>query len=122
MKAKRFIGERTGFGLLEILISIVTNWNRQRPSNLNYFVGLDAPDANPNMILSGDRDIAENGRLLTGTADLTTHRPVAWHKRLHKDGGNVLFADGSVVQGDTTKLRELIVETGDGTNRVLFPQ
>lgn len=42
-----------------------TDWNSLRTSNISYFVGLGASDSNPNMILSGDRDIAENGRLLS---------------------------------------------------------
>lgn len=99
-----------------------TNWNSFSITNIGYFIGLDVAKAKPNMILSGDRDIAENGRLLSGTANLTTNRPVVWHRLLHKEGGNLLFADGSVRQVDTTQLRELLSQTGDMTNRVLFPQ
>lgn len=99
-----------------------TNWNSFSITNISYFVGLDAADTRPNMILSGDRDIAEDGRLLSGTANLTTNRPVAWHRLLHREGGNVLLADGSVQQVDTVKLRGLLEQSGDPTNRVLFPQ
>lgn len=102
--------------------SAATNWATLRSSNISYFVGLDAEDIRPNMILSGDRDIAENGQLLTGTANLTTNRPVAWHKLLHREGGNLLFADGSVQQSATATLRQMLANTGDTTNRVLFPQ
>jgi prepilin-type processing-associated H-X9-DG protein len=99
-----------------------TNWAALRNSNLSYFVGLDAEDTRPNTILSGDRDIAENGQLLRGAANLTTNRPVAWHKLLHKEGGNVALADGSVQQTTSDTLRPLLAKTGDTTNRVLFPQ
>ncbi|MBI1176738.1 prepilin-type N-terminal cleavage/methylation domain-containing protein [bacterium] len=99
-----------------------TNWNSFSIANISYFVGLDAADTRPKMILSGDRDIAENGRLLSGTANLTTNRPVAWHRLLHKEGGNLLFADGSVQQVNTIQLRAVLSQTGDATNRVLFPQ
>jgi competence protein ComGC len=44
--------------------SAATNWATLRSSNISYFVGLDATDTRPNMIWSGDRDIAENGQLL----------------------------------------------------------
>jgi len=101
---------------------IATNWATLRNSNISYFIGLDAADTRPNMILSGDRDIAENGQLLRGTANLTTNRPVAWHKLLHKEGGNVAFADGSVQQLMNSLLRQHLPNTGDATNRVLFPQ
>lgn len=99
-----------------------TNWNTLSTANISYLVGLDAAGTRPDMILSGDRDIAENGQLLRGTANLTTNRPVAWHKLLHKEGGNIGFSDGSVQQTTTTALRQLIANTGDVTNRVLFPQ
>jgi prepilin-type processing-associated H-X9-DG protein len=99
-----------------------TNWAALQNSNISYFVGLDAEDFRPNTILSGDRDIAENGQLLRGAAHLTTNRPVAWHTLLHKEGGNVALADGSVQQTTTATLRSLLANTGDTTNRVLFPQ
>ena len=105
-----------------------TNWASLSNSNISYFVGLDATNTRPNMILLGDRDLAENGQLLSGTVNLTTNRPVAWHKLLHKEGGNLLFADGSVQLTATLKfpgaltLRQQLANTGDATNRVLFPQ
>jgi len=102
--------------------SAATNWAALTNTNLSYFVGLDAEDIRPNMILSGDRDIAENGQLLRGTANLTTNRPVAWHKLLHKEGGNIGLADGSVQQTTTITLRQLLATTDATTNRVLFPQ
>ena len=101
---------------------LATNWATLRNSNVSYFIGLDATDIRPNSILSGDRDIAENGQLLSGTVHFTTNRPVAWHKLLHKEGGNIALADGSVQQTTTATLRQLLANTGDTTNRVLFPQ
>ena len=99
-----------------------TNWASLSNSNISYFVGLDAAVGRTNMILSGDRDIAENSQLLSGTVNLTTNRPVAWHKLLHKEGGNIALADGSVQQTTTATLGQLLSNTGDATNRVLFPQ
>ena len=99
-----------------------TSWDVFGKTNISYFVGLDAENGRTNMILSGDRDIAEQGQLLSGTANLTTNRPVAWHKLLHKEGGNIALADGSVQQTTTATLRQLLANTGDTTNRVLFPQ
>jgi prepilin-type processing-associated H-X9-DG protein len=98
------------------------SWETLLLSNLSYYMGLDAKASLPQMILSGDRDLAENGQLLRGTAHLTTNRPVAWHKLLHKEGGNIALADGSVQQTTTATLRSLLANTGDATNRVLFPQ
>lgn len=102
--------------------SAATNWTQLSNSNISYLVGLDAADTRPDMILSGDRDIAEGGQLLTGLVNLTTNRPVAWHRLLHQEGGNIGLADGSVQQFNDSLLRRHLAETGDTTNRVLFPQ
>ena len=99
-----------------------TNWNRLGIARISYFVGLDAVDTRPNIFMLGDRDLAEGGRLLSGTVNLTTNRPVVWHKLLHKEGGNVVLADGSVQQLTTKRLPQQLTNIGDATNRVPFPQ
>ena len=67
-------------------------------SNISYFVGLDAKEAQPQTILSGDRNIT-GGRLTNGFLRLiTTNDVLGWTKELHKGGGNVGFGDGSVQQ------------------------
>lgn len=99
-----------------------TNWNDFGNANLSYFVGLDAADTRPNMILAGDRNLARDGALLSGIVTLGTNSPLTWTRELHKGAGNVALADGSVQQLTSQSLRQLLVNTGDTTNRVLFPQ
>jgi prepilin-type N-terminal cleavage/methylation domain-containing protein/prepilin-type processing-associated H-X9-DG protein len=99
-----------------------TNWNAFGNTNTSYFVGLDAVDTQPNMLLSGDRNLALNGRLLTGAVGLGTNSPVAWTGDLHKNAGNIGLADGSVQQVTGGLLQQQLISSGDATNRILFPQ
>lgn len=100
----------------------VTNWSQLSSSNISYLIGSEADRSRGDMILSGDRDIVEKGKLLSGTVNLITNRPVAWHKALHEYGGNVGLADGSVQQLNDSTLKKILTKTGDARNTVLFPQ
>jgi hypothetical protein len=99
-----------------------SNWNDLGNVHVSYFVGLDAEDTRPNLLLAGDRNLALNGRLLTGIAALGTNSPLTWTKEIHQEAGNIGLADGSVMQVNTVQLRQHLAKTGDATNRVLFPQ
>lgn len=74
------------------------------------------------MLLSGDRKMSLNGKLLTGLVDLGTNSPIAWTPEIHKNAGNLGLADGSVQQATTSLLKAQLASSGDTTNRVLFPQ
>lgn len=91
-------------------------------AQVSYFVGLEAEDFSPNMLLSGDRNIALNGKLLAGVVALGTNSPVQWTANdIHRGEGNIGYADGSVQQFTTKKLRAALVNSGDSTNRLVFP-
>ncbi len=65
-------------------------------SNISYFIGVDATDAKPNGLLSGDANLVVNGRSVPpGLLNLATNT-ASWTKNRHKTTGNVLFCDGSV--------------------------
>jgi len=99
-----------------------TNWTSFANQNVSYFIGLDASDTQPNLLLSGDRNLARDGQLLSGVVAMGTNSPVAWTKEMHRQNGNIGLADGSVQQVTTELLRRHLTNTGDTTNRVLFPQ
>ncbi len=99
-----------------------TNWNAFAATNISYFVGLDARDTKPNMLLGGDRNLARDGAMLSGVVALGTNSPLTWTDQLHKKAGNILLADGSVQQATAKLLLQQLANTGDATNRVLFPQ
>jgi prepilin-type N-terminal cleavage/methylation domain-containing protein len=106
---------------------------------VSYFIGRDATETNPQMLLSGDRNIY--GRTTTTTANngygnspststttsagaitaLGTNIPVAnplivgWTDKMHQKAGNVCLGDGSTQQYSTPKLAEQLRQTGDTT-------
>ena len=91
-------------------------------SNVSYFVGLDALDTWPQMLLSGDRNIT-NGPLAPGRILLlTTNTAIGWSHALHNQFGNAALADGSVQGFNTPGLRNALRNMcGDGTNRLAIP-
>ena len=99
-----------------------TNWTSFANENVSYFVGLDAHDTKPNMLLAGDRNLGREGKLLTGVVALGTNSPPTWTKEMHRENGNIGLADGSVQQMTTELLRQQLRNSGDATNLLVFPQ
>jgi len=91
-------------------------------SNVSYFVGLDAVNTKPDMLLSGDRNIAIDDKLVSGIVSLGTNNAISWTKAIHEHAGNIGLADGSVQQLTTTALFQQLQKTDDAKNRLLFPQ
>ena len=71
----------------------VTNFDN---STISYFVGVDAEESNPQMLLSGDRKIVGGTKLTNGILEITKNDPVGWNSELHNGVGNIALADGSV--------------------------
>jgi hypothetical protein len=100
-------------------------WSALTNTNISYLLGVDAADDTPNSILSGDRNIALEGRLLSGVVALGNNSQVTWTRAIHKNFGNLALADGSVsgsMQTDPEQLRRHLRDSGDATNLVVFPQ
>ena len=78
--------------------------------HLSYFIGLDASEYLSNMLLTGDRNLTTNGRVMSGILTLTSDSPLAWTKDIHAKGlgANIGLADGSARQVDIRGLCELI--------------
>ena len=98
-----------------------TNFTNFSNSDISYFVGLDAVDTKPDMLLAGDRNIAIDDKLLAGVVSLGTNSTVAWTKAIHQDGGNIGLADGSVQQVTSSGLFQQLRKSGDDQNRIIFP-
>jgi type II secretory pathway pseudopilin PulG len=66
--------------------------------NVSYWVGTDAIETSPQMLLSGDRNLAFQGQpIKPGLFVLTTNNAsLSWTKAMHHPCGNVGFADGYV--------------------------
>jgi len=98
-----------------------TNFLSLASKNISYFAGLDATETNPACILAGDCNITNGMGVRAGILYAATNDPARWTPAPHKGSGNILFADGSVQQLATVRLREAIATTGFPTNRLLMP-
>jgi prepilin-type processing-associated H-X9-DG protein len=98
-------------------------------SAISYFLGLDADETRPQMLLEGDRDIMDSRfglpRNVAVIVNLGTNHNqqvgASWAGRIHRNRGNIGLGDGSVQQLTTGRLREQLRNTDDTTNRIGFP-
>lgn len=115
---------------------------------LSYFVGKDASEASPQMLLFGDRNIVGSATAQTlpnpipndgygnspvngsgqtvvlGTNLMANATAPAWTDRMHLQQGNVLLTDGSVQGYSSAKFRDALRNTGDASanpNTLFFP-
>jgi prepilin-type N-terminal cleavage/methylation domain-containing protein/prepilin-type processing-associated H-X9-DG protein len=103
---------------------------------VSYFIGIDAADAYPQMLLAGDRNIYGSGPNGTATIPATfpnggygngpqqavslgtnflnnVQAPCWTSSTMHQGNGNVLLTDGSVQQLSSSKLRDQLRNSGD---------
>jgi len=73
------------------------------------------------MILSGDRNISTNGRMLSGILRLTSKPPINWTRDIHARFGNIGLADGSVEQSKGAPLLSQIDSSANMGVRVAIP-
>jgi prepilin-type processing-associated H-X9-DG protein len=90
-------------------------------TNISYFVGVDARDIYPQMLLSGDRNLTNGPLLPNRLLVLMTNSTPSWTREFHDQVGNVAMADGSVQGFSTVGLRTALQNTGAATNRFAIP-
>lgn len=84
----------------------VAHFTNLTDANISYFVVPEAYKTLPEMWLCGDRNLATNSTALKpGLFTLTTNRRMQWTTEMHKNKGNLGFADGSVRQFTRAKLQ-----------------
>jgi prepilin-type processing-associated H-X9-DG protein len=91
-------------------------------NNLSFFVGLDADEGRPAMILSGDRNLITNHvDVVPGLIVLGTNTAVEWSTTMHNQSGNFGLADGSVQKGSSGTFRLFLSRTDTNVNRLAVP-
>jgi prepilin-type processing-associated H-X9-DG protein len=95
---------------------------RLENQNVSYFVGLDATDVRPQMLLTGDRNVTNGIAPEHSILKLVPDQPAGWTEALHNGVGNIGLADGSVQQVSIPGLQQMLKHTGDSTNRVALPE
>ena len=91
-------------------------------SNLSYFLGLDSVDTNPQMFLTGDRNLTNGPLPSNRILVLNTNYPVGWTTEMHHYQGNMGLADGSVQQYSDSRLAEALRNISyTNRNRLAMP-
>lgn len=77
-----------------------TNFNTAvfRDENISYFLNVDANFDKVPCVLAGDGNLTNAADAAGRVVELAPGGTLGWSKRVHKRSGNVLFADGSVLQ------------------------
>ena len=90
-------------------------------TNVSYFVGLDADEAKPDLVLSGDRNIT-GGRLRGGFLRLVrTNSAVGWTASVHTNAGTIGLADGSAREVTSAQLRGVVQKQSLPVVRLAIP-
>ncbi len=135
-------GERTGhtnFSMSPTTDPSTRAWQYFNNKQVSYFIGVDAAEGFPQMMLSGDRNIYSPptaltavpasypnngyGNLNNSTYSLGTNWAAAavtpcWTDNMHSKNGNVLLSDGSVQQLSSARLRDQARNSGDTTSGI----
>ena len=90
-------------------------------TNISYFVGIDATEDYPQMILSGDDNLQIDGvPIHSGPLNLT-NTPIAWTHERHDEVGNIGLADGSAQQVTTPGLQQAFINGNTNITHLLIP-
>jgi len=114
-----------------------TNFTDDLKNKISYFIGVDAMDTSPQMLLSGDDNFLLNQSLVhPGLVNVTSPAQLEWDGDRHGSGvtgqgwfnkpkkhgvGNLALTDGSVQGATSPGLTNLVYQTGLATNRLVIP-
>jgi competence protein ComGC len=103
---------------------VADNFIRLKNQNVSYFVGLDADESRPQMLLDGDRNLTADNAPENGILKLVPGQHVSWTETMHVNQGNVGLSDGSVQQYSDSGLRNALQNSGVPTNiwRISLPE
>lgn len=93
-----------------------TNFADLHNANISYFVNPDASETYPQMITIGDRNLAvSNAPIGPGLVTIASPNALSWTSALHKNVGNIGYADGSVSEVSASGLRQALALSTNGT-------
>jgi prepilin-type N-terminal cleavage/methylation domain-containing protein len=105
-------------------ISFTTNWASFGTSTMSYFIGGDANESDPQMVLSGDDNIGSSSASAAATSRFISAQQYSgaiyytWTADTHQSSGNLLLTDGSVQPATLTEANSTFL---NGTNTVSRP-
>ena len=99
-----------------------TSFSELANSNISYFVGVDAIETDPQMLLSGDDNFEIGGApVKSGLLEISSNTKIAWSAARHEFTGNFAIADGSVQEANNSILTNWFLNSGLATNRFAIP-
>jgi competence protein ComGC len=98
------------------------NFAMLKNQNVSCFVGLDAEEVRPQMLLTGDRNVTNGLSPVRSVLELAPGIPAGWTEAMHHGVGNIGLADGSVQQVSIPGLQQMLKYLGDSTNRIALPE
>jgi len=94
-------------------------------SHISYFISPDANETYPQMIMTGDDNLATNGiPMKSGLHEIPANAVVSWLPGRHGRVNNIGYADGSVAEVSDKGLQQAIILGTNGTpgiNRIAIP-
>ena len=77
-------------------------------TNISYFIGLDADESQPDLLLTGDRCLQTRRTTLNKVLTIHTNDAVSWFGKTHQGNGNIALSDGSVQQFTSSRLHAAV--------------
>jgi len=103
----------------------VKDFAELKTTNISYFVGVDADETKPSMLLSGDRNITNGLAVDKSLLELSADPLCGWTEKMHEEAGNLALADGSAQQATTIMLRRMVENAKEanknGKTRIQLP-
>jgi hypothetical protein len=98
------------------------SWAALASTNISYFLGPEATETFPQMLLAGDRNLASNGVPVgPGLFPVSPSVRLSWTAAMHGNCGNVALGDGSVQQFTTPRLQTHLTAGANTTNWLVIP-
>lgn len=100
-----------------------TSWTNLSDTNISYFVGLDADETRPAMLLAGDRNLTVDGKPVpSGIVTFNATNQVGFSTSMHNGVGNAALADGSVQSLTSSRLAEQLRSASNAVQRLAIPR
>lgn len=97
------------------------DWDSLTNSNISYFVSISAQRGRKKTLLAGDRSLRNSGAAIRGWTTLRQAESVDWSPTLHRESGNLLWADGEAGNVSSLNLQRQLEARGTLPAMLLFP-
>ena len=98
------------------------NFDKLANTNISYFIGLDAQEERPEIVLSGDSNLTTNEvPVRAGIFPITSQTRIGFTRERHVNHGNICIGDGSVLSLSSWNLLKDFQNTNSFTNWLAVP-